>query len=185
MKLRPSPLLLAPVRRLAGGFASFGLSLAGGLENRRIAALIAAYIAAFGEHASKLAPGEVGTILVLAASKLQAQTVFSYIRSFFKSSPLLGQLVEEMTADNSAAWPCGHQCSHRTTIAPSAAAPYWPPFLTKLASGVTSYRLRLMLRPTARFYRRWRRRKDVGFDIEPVCAAWFALHEAPRLFWSA
>ena len=65
----------------------------------RVAAALADFIAAFQEHAGKLAPGEVGTILVLAASKLQAQTVFGYVQAFFEASPILRQLVETVTAD--------------------------------------------------------------------------------------
>ena len=65
----------------------------------RVAAALADFIAAFQEHAAKLAPGEVGTILVLAASKLQAQTVFGYVQAFFEASPILRQLVDTVTAD--------------------------------------------------------------------------------------
>jgi len=65
----------------------------------RVAALVGAYVAAFVDHSGKLAPGEIGTILILAASKSQANTVFSYVRAFFESSPILRGLVDEITAD--------------------------------------------------------------------------------------
>jgi hypothetical protein len=65
----------------------------------RIAALVGAYIAGLVDHRGKLSPGEVGTVLILAASKSQAATVFNYARAFFEASPLLAQLVEEVTAD--------------------------------------------------------------------------------------
>lgn len=65
----------------------------------RIAAAIASYIAVFIDHSASLAAGEVGTILVLAASKTQAQSVFGYIRAFFESSPILRQLVVSETTD--------------------------------------------------------------------------------------
>ncbi|WP_246674912.1 MULTISPECIES: terminase large subunit [unclassified Mesorhizobium] len=65
----------------------------------RIAAALADFIAAFHDHSNKLAPGEVGTILVLAASRVQAQAVFNYIRAFFEASPILSQLVESVTND--------------------------------------------------------------------------------------
>jgi hypothetical protein len=64
-----------------------------------MAALIATYIASFVDHQPKLSPGEIGTILILAASKSQANVVFGYCRAFFESSPVLRQLVEEVTAD--------------------------------------------------------------------------------------
>ncbi|MDH3668011.1 MAG: hypothetical protein OEN23_13880 [Paracoccaceae bacterium] len=63
----------------------------------RIAAAVASYLAAFGEH--KLAPGETGSVLVLAASKAQARAVFGYIEAFFEESPILRQLVEEKRAE--------------------------------------------------------------------------------------
>lgn len=65
----------------------------------RVAGLVGAYVAAFVDHSGKLAPGEIGTILILAASKSQANTVFSYVRAFFETSPILAQMVEEITAD--------------------------------------------------------------------------------------
>jgi hypothetical protein len=65
----------------------------------RIAALVAAYIGALVDHAGKLAPGEVGTILILAASVQQAKTVFRYVQAFFDESPMLKQLVVDVTAD--------------------------------------------------------------------------------------
>ncbi|MER8709140.1 terminase [Mesorhizobium sp. M1088] len=65
----------------------------------RVAAALADFIAAFNDHGDKLAPGEVGTVLVLAASRIQAQTVFNYVRAFFEASPILSQLVESVTND--------------------------------------------------------------------------------------
>jgi hypothetical protein len=46
----------------------------------------------------KLAAGEVGHVLVLAASRDQAQVVFAYIRAFLEDSPVLRQEVESITA---------------------------------------------------------------------------------------
>jgi hypothetical protein len=53
----------------------------------RMAAAISLYLAAFVKH--KLAPGEVGMVLVLAASQAQASTVYNYIKGFFEASPTL------------------------------------------------------------------------------------------------
>ena len=69
----------------------------------RIAAAIAVYLACFVKHA--LAPGERGTVLVIAGSMDQAATVFSYVRGFFESSPILRSEVatcsrNEMTLRN-------------------------------------------------------------------------------------
>jgi hypothetical protein len=53
----------------------------------RIAAALAVYFAAFFEH--KLARGERGMVLVLAASVEQAKTVFGYVRGFLDAAPAL------------------------------------------------------------------------------------------------
>jgi hypothetical protein len=47
----------------------------------------------------KLAPGEVGYVLLLAASRSQASIAFSYVCGFLEASPILRQQVESMTAD--------------------------------------------------------------------------------------
>lgn len=62
----------------------------------RIAAALAVYFAAFVKH--KLAPGEVGMVLVIAGSRDQARTVFSYIKGFLNASPTLAKEVENVTA---------------------------------------------------------------------------------------
>ncbi|MER8654409.1 hypothetical protein [Mesorhizobium sp. M0847] len=65
----------------------------------RMAAAVAAYMAAFAIDHSKLSPGEVGTVLVLAASKSQASAVHNYVRAFFQSSPYLRSMLLQPTAD--------------------------------------------------------------------------------------
>ena len=68
----------------------------------RIAAAVACHVALLTDHRKRLAPGEVGTVAVIAASRDQSATVFNYIRGFLLSSPLLaGEVVsinrEEIT----------------------------------------------------------------------------------------
>jgi hypothetical protein len=65
----------------------------------RMAALVATYIAAFIDHRSKLARGEVGYVLVLSPTKAQSALVKSYVEGFFAASPILAQMVETVTAD--------------------------------------------------------------------------------------
>ena len=65
----------------------------------RVAAAIAAFIAAFVDHRGKLAPGEIGFVLVLAPTQAQAQVVFQYVQAFFQSSPILAQQIESVTAN--------------------------------------------------------------------------------------
>jgi hypothetical protein len=61
----------------------------------RMAAAVAVYLALFTQH--KLARGERGMVLVLAASQAQAKTVFGYVRGFLDASSLLRR---EVTAAN-------------------------------------------------------------------------------------
>lgn len=65
----------------------------------RLAAAVAAHLGAIEEHRANLAAGEVGCILVLAATKSQAQTVFNYVSGFLLESPVLSRLVLNTTAD--------------------------------------------------------------------------------------
>jgi hypothetical protein len=61
----------------------------------RIAALIACYIALFTEP--KLAPGETGVVVVLAASQEQAGVVFAYCKAALLSSPTLKREIDGVT----------------------------------------------------------------------------------------
>jgi hypothetical protein len=64
-----------------------------------ILALIAIYLAAFFDYRRFLAPGERGTILILAADRKQARTIFRYLRALLTEVPLLSRMVERETAD--------------------------------------------------------------------------------------
>ena len=61
----------------------------------RMAAAVAVYAACFQQH--KLAAGEQGMVLVLAASQAQARTVFQYAVGFLQASPVLLQEIAEVT----------------------------------------------------------------------------------------
>jgi hypothetical protein len=63
----------------------------------RIAAAISVFIAAIEQH--KLAPGEVGYVLLLAASRAQASIAFAYVMGFLQNSPILRQQIESMTGE--------------------------------------------------------------------------------------
>jgi hypothetical protein len=58
-----------------------------------IAALIAVYIALFRKYDALLAPGEVATVLVIAADRKQARTILRYVRAFVHEIPLLKRMV--------------------------------------------------------------------------------------------
>jgi hypothetical protein len=65
----------------------------------RIAALVAVYLAAFRDYRHVLAPGEVGTLAVIAADRRQARVVMRYIRAFLEV-PMLRQLVAAETKES-------------------------------------------------------------------------------------
>lgn len=63
----------------------------------RVAAAVSVFIATLCEH--RLAAGEVGYVLLLAASRSQASVAFNYVIGFLEASPILSQLIEGVTAD--------------------------------------------------------------------------------------
>lgn len=65
----------------------------------RVAAAVAVFIAACIDHRAKLAPGEVGYVLVLAGSRSQASVVFRYALGFLEASPILRREISEVTAE--------------------------------------------------------------------------------------
>jgi len=65
----------------------------------RVAALIAVYLACFRDHRTLLAPGERGTMMVIAADRRQARVVFRYIAGLLDGVPMLAALVERRTKD--------------------------------------------------------------------------------------
>jgi hypothetical protein len=66
----------------------------------RIAALVAVFLACFRDHAGILAPGEVGTIMLLAADRRQARTLMRYIVGLLERAPMLAALVVQRTAES-------------------------------------------------------------------------------------
>ena len=68
----------------------------------RVAAALAVYVASIEQY--KLAAGEVGYVLLLAASRDQASVAFQYVLGFLKSSPLLHQQDKQYKEHLSGAW---------------------------------------------------------------------------------
>jgi hypothetical protein len=64
-----------------------------------ILALIAVFLACFHEYRQYLAPGERGTIVIIAADRKQARTIFRYIRGLLTGVPMLKRMIERQTAD--------------------------------------------------------------------------------------
>ena len=65
----------------------------------RIAALVAVFLACFRDYSDILSPGERGTVMVLAADRKQARTVFRYVVAFLEGVPMLASLIERKTAE--------------------------------------------------------------------------------------
>jgi hypothetical protein len=63
----------------------------------RMAAAISVHIGAIEQHT--LAPGEVGYVLLLAASRSQARVAFDYVRGFLDASPILRQQILGITSE--------------------------------------------------------------------------------------
>lgn len=61
----------------------------------RILALIAVFLACFRDYAQFLAPGEVGTIAVIAANRAQARAIFRYCSGLLKAVGLLAPLIAD------------------------------------------------------------------------------------------
>jgi hypothetical protein len=84
----------------------------------RIAAFIATYLAACVDYTGVLAPGEVGTVMIIAADRKQAGVILKYIIGFFENIPMLAQLVASRTKE-SVTLTTGivievHTCSYRS-----------------------------------------------------------------------
>jgi hypothetical protein len=65
----------------------------------QIAALIAVYEAFFHDHSSKLSAGELSTVMVIAADRKQARSVFRYIKGLIGLCPMLKQMVLRETTE--------------------------------------------------------------------------------------
>jgi hypothetical protein len=64
-----------------------------------VLALIAVYLATFIDWMPFLAPGERGTIMIIATDRRQARTIFRYVAALLQGLPLLAPLIERETAD--------------------------------------------------------------------------------------
>jgi len=65
----------------------------------RIAATVAVYLACFRDYARSLAPGERGTVMVIAADRRQARVILRYVNGLLDGVPMLAQLVESRTTE--------------------------------------------------------------------------------------
>ena len=66
----------------------------------RVAALVAVWLACFRDYRAVLAPGEPGTLMVIAADRRQARVVFRYIEALLDGVPMLASLVGHRTRES-------------------------------------------------------------------------------------
>jgi Terminase large subunit, T4likevirus-type, N-terminal len=64
-----------------------------------VLALIAVYLAAFRDWREHLAPGERGTLMILAADRRQARTIMRYVTGLLEAVPMLAQLVQSKSQE--------------------------------------------------------------------------------------
>jgi hypothetical protein len=64
-----------------------------------IVALIGVFMACFRDYSGILAPGERGTVMIIAADRAQAGVVFRYIVAFLENVSMLAALIARKTAD--------------------------------------------------------------------------------------
>jgi hypothetical protein len=65
----------------------------------RATSVLVAYLAGLCDHSDVLVPGETGTCIVFAPDLRQAKVQLNYVEGVFRSSPLLGPLVEGRVGD--------------------------------------------------------------------------------------
>lgn len=64
-----------------------------------ILAIIAVFIAVFRSWAEYLAPGERGTVMVIATDKKQARTIYRYVSALLRGVALIAPMIERETAE--------------------------------------------------------------------------------------
>jgi hypothetical protein len=84
-----------------------------------ILALIAVYLAIFKDWRPYLGPGEIGTIMVIAADRKQSRTIMSFVKGLLKGTKMLAsavktERVESIDLKNSVRIEV-HNCSFRST----------------------------------------------------------------------
>jgi hypothetical protein len=65
-----------------------------------VLAIVAVFLAAFRDWRPYLGPGEVGTIMVVAADRKQARVIMRYVTGLLRSVPMLAQLIESETRES-------------------------------------------------------------------------------------
>jgi hypothetical protein len=65
-----------------------------------ISAFIGTYLATFRDYSKVLAPGEIGTLPIIASDKRQARNILNYVNGFFDEIPILSRMVAHRTKES-------------------------------------------------------------------------------------
>lgn len=76
-----------------GAFGELWLAIGRRGGKSQIAALVAVYEALFRDHSAKLAPGEVATVMAIAADRKQARSVMRYVTGLVNGNAMLARSV--------------------------------------------------------------------------------------------
>lgn len=63
-----------------------------------VCALVGVYLAVFRSY--KLAPGERGIVMLIAADRRQARVLFRYVKAFIEGVPMLWDMIGNIKADS-------------------------------------------------------------------------------------
>jgi len=74
-------------------FLNYGWQIGRRGGKSHAAAFLAVYLAAFQDYRDKLAPGEVATVMVIAADRKQARAVMRYTSGLINENPMLRRMV--------------------------------------------------------------------------------------------
>jgi hypothetical protein len=77
----------------SGAFAELWLAIGRRGGKSHAAAFLAVYLAAFHDYRDRLAPGEVATVMVIAADRKQARAVMRYTSGLMNENPMLRRMV--------------------------------------------------------------------------------------------
>lgn len=76
-----------------GAFGELWLAIGRRGGKSHVAAFLAVYLAAFFDYRDKLAPGEVATVMVIAADRKQARSVMRYIAGLLNENAMLRRMI--------------------------------------------------------------------------------------------
>jgi hypothetical protein len=65
----------------------------------RVLALVAVFLACFRDYAPHLGVGEIATIAIIAANRMQARSIFRYVIGLLEAVPALSRMVKDSTSD--------------------------------------------------------------------------------------